>query len=265
MFLRTAPGARARWLPGLVLWAALSTVHAAPDDDALDRLLSQVVVVDGPSSTVRYDRLKAAPQALDAYVSQVEAVTRAEYDGWSRDHQMAFLINAYNALTLKLVLTGYPDITSIKELGGWFSTPWKKEFFTLFGEPSTLDHIEHGLLRRDFDEPRIHFAIVCASIGCPMLRTEAYRAERLDTQLDTAARTFLRDATRNRYDPATGTLEISRIFDWFEEDFLRADPSVPAFVARYMAEDEATRKRLSDPARVRFLEYDWSLNSAPAG
>src|SRR6185295_5475957 len=145
----------------------------------------------------------------------LSGVSEKEFKGWAREEQMAFLINAYNAFTMEKVLTRYPDIRSIWDFGKVFGNPFKDEFFSLLGRKSSLDGIEHGLLRKKgaYDEPRIHFAVNCASVGCPMLREEAYVAERLEAQLEEQARRFLADRSRNRF--AGGRLEVSRIFDWY--------------------------------------------------
>lgn len=127
------------------------------------------------------------------------------------------------------------------------------------GRMLSLNDIEHEILRKQFDEPRIHFAIVCASKSCPVLRTEAYRAKDLESQLDEAARTFIRDPSRNRFDPGSRVLRLSSIFKWFREDFERAAGTLPAFVARYHDESSAVALRTGG-LRVEFLEYDWSLN-----
>ena len=122
---------------------------------------------------------------LKAVLADYAKVTRAEFDGWTKAQQQAFLINDYNALTIEKILQRYPDIKSIRDFGSVFGNPWKDKFFTLFGEPAALDTIEHEILRKPgvYDEPRVHFAVVCASIGCPMLRNEAFTAEKLESQL----------------------------------------------------------------------------------
>jgi hypothetical protein len=235
-----------------------------------DALLKQHVVVakDGTSSRVDYAGLRADQAALQGYLDELSSVTQAEYQGWKREQRLAFLINAYNAFTVKLILTRYPELASIRDLGSFLSSPWKKEFFTLLGVARSLDGVEHGLIRAPgaFDEPRIHFAVNCASLGCPMLRAEAYVAERLDAQLEDAARRFLSDRSRNRYDAASGTLLVSKIFDWYAGDFsVGAAKSVPAFLARYadlLADEGPARAQLRDGrAALRFLDYDWRLNS----
>jgi hypothetical protein len=165
---------------------------------------------------------------------------------------MAFLINAYNAFTVEKILTRYPDIRSIWDFGKIFGNPFKDEFFMLLGRKMSLDGIEHGLLRKNYREPRVHFAVNCASVGCPMLREEAYAAARLERQLEEQAVRFLSDRSRNRY--RDGRLEVSKIFDWFKDDF---EPRQAYFV-RYA-------KALGYPGGevpLTFLDYDWSLNDS---
>jgi hypothetical protein len=238
-----------------------------------DALLKRHVVVanDGGSSRADYTGFAADQSALQAYLDGLSSVTEAEYRDWTRGQQLAFLINAYNAFTVKLVLTRYPDLKSIKDLGSFLQSPWKKEFFMLLGARRSLDNVEHELIRVPgvFDEPRIHFAVNCASVGCPMLRGEAYIAERLDAQLDDSARRFLGDHGRNRYDAAAGKLEISRIFDWYKADFEKGNrgiTSVPQFLAQFadvLATGEVARAEVRQArAPIRYLDYDWTLNDA---
>jgi Protein of unknown function, DUF547. len=248
--------------------------HAVPFDQshaAWQQLLHRSVVVsaDGTRSAVDYAALKADPPALDAYLASLSAVSEATFARWSRDERLAFLINAYNAFTIELILTRYPDLTSIRDLGSTFGTPWQEPFFTLLGSRRSLDDVEHGLIRKPgaFDDPRVHFALVCASIGCPMLRNEAYVGDRLDAQLDDAMRRFLADRTRNRYDPAGRTLEVSRIFDWYGSDFsqgYQGFTSVPATLALFageLADDPADQAAIrAEQVPVSFLDYDWRLN-----
>ena len=214
-------------------------------------------------------RVQARQDALQAYLDGLSAVTAGEYQAWTREQQLAFLINAYNAYTVKLVLTRYPGIKSIKDIGSLAQSPWKKKFFTLLGAARSLDDVEHGMIRAPgaFDEPRIHFALNCASIGCPMLRDEAYVAGRLDAQLESAVRRFLGDRSRNRYDAVSGRLEISPLFDWYSADFEKGGRdvnSVPRFLAKYadFVTDEAVGhamvRRGAPP--IRYLSYDWTLN-----
>jgi hypothetical protein len=201
---------------------------------------------------------RASSTALAAYLDQLSATCAADYEHWSRAQRLAFWINAYNAFTVKLILDHYP-IASIRKIGWLPGAAFRERFIPmpeLKGGSVSLDDIEHGTLRADFREPRIHFALVCASRSCPALRSEAYRASDLDRQLDDQAQTFLRDASKNRFDAATHTLYLSRVFDWFRPDFEAVAESLPAYVAPYMADP---RVRQPD-VEVRFLEYDWSLN-----
>ena len=226
-----------------------------------DRLLQDIVVEKGLQTAVDYKRLHNDAARLNEFTQRIESVSRSEYDSWSADQQLAFLINAYNALTLQLIIMHYPGIESIKDTGGFFSSPWKKEFFTLLGEQSSLDHIEHDLIRKQFSEPRIHFAVNCASRGCPPLQPFAYVAEKLDQQLDYATRRFLQDPERNRYIADEQRLELSSIFKWYGEDFVKAAGSIANFAAPYMSDDPAMQKAITGQnIRIDFLDYDWSLN-----
>ena len=236
--------------------------HAHKAWDAL--LKKHVVLVDGgKASQVRYGGFQQDRAALKGYLQSLSSVTQQEFDASTKAQRMAFLINAYNAFTVEKILTRYPDIQSIWDFGKVFGNPFRDRFFTLLGRRATLDQIEHETLRKPgaYNEPRVHFAVNCASIGCPMLREEAYVAERLDAQLEEQAARFLSDRSRNRYDAASGTLEVSRIFDWFKEDW----PSREQYFARYaalLADDPGHRKMIaSGKARIRFLEYDWALNA----
>ncbi|MBU2647209.1 DUF547 domain-containing protein [bacterium] len=246
-------------LTALLVNPVLGIDHTYPQ---WDRILKAVVVPVGPKSQVRYDLLQKNPRELDQFIGDVERVTHTEYQQWSDQQKVAFLINAYNALTIKLILTKYPDLKSIKDLGGFFSGPWKIEFFSLFGEKRNLDYIEHAVLRKDFQEPRIHFALVCASIGCPALRNEAYVPQRLDQQLSDAAQQFLKDRDRNYYDRDSDSLKISSIFKWFKEDFIKTAGSVEAFIAPWITDDDQLRQRIRDrQIELDYLDYDWNLNS----
>lgn len=242
-------------------------------------LRKHVVLLDGgKASQVRYAGFAQDRPALKSYLGSLSKVTQQEFDGWSKPQRAAFLINAYNAFTVEKILTRYPDIRSIWDFGKIFGNPFKDRFFTLLGSASYLDRVEHETLRKPgaYDEPRVHFAVNCASIGCPMLREEAYVAERLDAQLEEQAVRFLSDRSRNRYNPETGRLEVSRIFDWFKEDWTRGyrglegktSPigSPEQYFARYaalLADRPEQRKLIEDrKASLQFLEYDWRLNDA---
>lgn len=228
-------------------------------------------VENGNASRVDYAAASRDRAALRSVLETYEKVPRAEFDRWTKPQQEAFLINAYNAFTIEKVLRRYPELRSIKDYGSVFGNPWKDKLFTLLGEPSSLDRIEHGMLRKEgvYDDPRIHAAVVCASIGCPMLRAEAYRADELEAQLEDAFRRFLSDRSRNRYDAGSRTLQVSRIFDWYGKDFEKGHKgfvSLPQTFARYaevLSDDPEGRALIkAEGVPVTYLEYDWSLNDA---
>lgn len=224
-------------------------------------VLDQSVVLEGRKSWVDYRLLSRDQMRLNDYLTEISSVTQSEYDAWESSQRLAFLINAYNALTIQLILTEYPDLKSIKDLGGLFSSPWKKKFFNLLGESRYLDYIEHEMLRKDFNEPRIHFAIVCASIGCPPLRKEAFLADRIDDQLQRAMVNFLSDADKNQVNQAENRLELSPIFKWFSEDFEKATGSVQAFVIPWIPFGRDTFDGMeADKIPIDYLPYDWALN-----
>ncbi len=256
---------------GTLLAAALPAAAYDHTHAAWDALLKAHVryLPGGNASRVDYAGFARDRAPLKAVIAADEKVARAEFDAWTKPQQEAFLIDAYNALTIEKILTRYPDIGSIRDFGTIFGNPWKDRFFTLFGEPQNLDGIEHGMLRRQgaYDEPRVHFAVVCASVGCPMLRDEAFVADRLEAQLADAMRRFLSDRTRNRYDPASGRLQVSKIFDWYGEDFAhgwKGYSSLPQTFARYarqLADAPADRAAVrAGRVPIDFLDYDWSLN-----
>ena len=257
----------------LLLAVACPTSALDHAHKAWDELLKKHVkhVQNGNASRVDYAGFARDRQALGAVLDDYQKVTRAEFNGWSKAQQQAFLVNDYNALTIAKILTRYPNIKSIRDFGTVFGNPWKDRFFTLFGQPSWLDQIEHEILRKEgaYDEPRVHVAVVCASIGCPMLRNEAFTPDRLGAQLEDAMRRFMSDRTRNRYNPQSRKLEISKIFDWYGKDFEKGHKgftSVKATAAKYadlLADAPADREAVrSQSADVAFLDYDWSLNDA---
>ena len=243
-------------------------------------LKKNVVLIDaGKASQARYAGFAQDRAPLKAYLDSLSKVTEAEFNGWSKPQRMAFLINVYNAFTVEKILTRYPDIKSIWDFGKVFGNPFKDRFFTLLGQEGSLDRIEHEMLRKQgaYDEPRVHFAVNCASIGCPMLREEAYVPERLDAQLEEQAVRFLSDRSRNRLNAKTGALEVSKIFDWFKEDWTsgyrgfegRQSPirSREQYFGRYaklLSDGVEQQKVIADgKAPIAFLEYDWALNDAP--
>jgi Protein of unknown function, DUF547 len=236
-------------------------------------LKKHVRVLDGgKASQMRYASMASMTSdraALKDYLASLSAVSPASFDGFSKPQQMSFLINAYNAFTVDLILTRYPKLASIKDLGSLLQSPWKRKDVPLLGVQMSLDNIEHDTLRARgrYDDPRVHFAVNCASIGCPALREEAFVPERLDAQLEEQAQRFMADRSRNRFSAERDKLEISRIFDWFGDDFKQGHKGITSlnqFLGRYanqLADAPADRERLkAGSLSVSFLDYDWKLN-----
>ena len=192
---------------------------------------------------VDYRGFKKDGASLKSYIKTLSAQTPDA--SWSKQETLAYWINAYNALTIDLILRHYP-VQSIKDI----KNPWKQSLWTLGGKPYDLDVIEHQILRK-MHEPRIHFAIVCASYSCPKLKNSAYTANSLNTQLEKAAIDFINDPKRN--DLSENSIRISKIFQWFRSDF-EQDGSLIAFLNQY------AKIRISDHARIRFKDYNWELN-----
>lgn len=231
------------------------------------------VEIKGTSTQVNYAGFKSSQTELAAYLKSLSTVSQDTFDRWDKNTQLAFLINAYNAYTIDLILTRYPDLTSIRDIGGFFSSPWKQEFAVLLGKKRSLDDIEHGLIREKgvYNEPRIHFAVNCASIGCPALREEAYVGAKLDEQLEQQTVRFLSDNSRNYYDG--NTLHISKIFSWYKEDFemkWRDSSSLNGFLAHYGSalsfndgkslDNDDIKAIMSGNSEIEFLDYNWALN-----
>lgn len=225
----------------------------------------------GKSSRVNYAGFVRDRAQLKNYLDALSGVSGADFGNWSKPQQLAFLINAYNAFTVEKVLTRYPDLKSIRDFGKVIGNPWKDRFFTLFGRETTLDAIEHDMIRAPgrYEDPRIHFAVNCASIGCPMLREEAFVAARIDAQLDEQALRFMSDRSRNRFDASTRGLALSSIFDWYGKDFARGwkgYTSLDQWLAHH-ADQLTDRPEVRAMIRagnlpVSFLDYDWRLNDA---
>jgi hypothetical protein len=244
--------------------AECTTEPAAPAADAgihapFDGLL-RAFVKDG---VVDYGCFKAYEARLDTYLQVLARINPAVL---SRDKQLALWVDAYNAFTIKLILRRYPEIGSIKEI----PRRWSREEWTVGGRNYALDQIEHDILRKQFREPRIHFAIVCASDSCPDLASEAYLAGRLDEQLDRAAHRFLADPrkgakvvqARDLLSRTTNKLYLSAIFKWFREDFERSG-SLVDFVKRYLPGDvRSVVASAGNDLDIAFMDYDWTLNGS---
>jgi hypothetical protein len=256
---------------GLALGIAAGAMAKPIDQDypVWNALLKKHVhwLPDNAQTRVNYTAFKQDKAQLTQVLGDMSAVTQAEFDQWNPNQQMAFLINAYNAFTIDLILTKYPDLKSIKDLGSFIQSPWKKKFFKLLGEERSLDWIENDNLRTRFKDPRIHVGIVCASIGCPALRPEALTAPQIDAQLDDALQHFLSDKSRNRV--ADGKLEVSPIFKWFAADFEKGNKGfnsvqdVFAHYAKSISPDPALQEKIrAKTLGLTYSNYDWSLNDS---
>ena len=258
-----------------LLFASVAFSNASATETELhadwQTLTSQHVktINSGHSSAVDYAAMLQQRVLLQGYLKQLGEITRAEFDAWSNPRQLAFLINAYNAATVEYILTKYPNIESIKDLGSFFRNPWDKEFITLFGETVSLDYIEHGLIRGSdrYNDPRIHFAVNCASIGCPALREEAYTSEKLELQLTEQTERFLTDQTRNYI--KGDKLYLSSIFKWYADDFeagFRGTTTIEDFLQLYaqplqLTDDQKSLFKKRD-FNIKYLDYNWKLNSS---
>jgi hypothetical protein len=238
----------------LVTVALVDTAFAASIDSSVShRLFSELLHKYVANGNVNYAGFKSEEAKLDQYLDLLQNV---DPNALSRNEQFAFYANVYNAWTIKLILTKYPGIDSIKELGIFNSGPWKKQVVRLKGQTVSLDHIEHDILRPRFKDPRVHFAINCAAKSCPPLRSEPFLAEKLDQQLDDATRSFINNPASYRLEGRN--LHVSRIFKWFSEDF-NDDPL--GFFLKY-ANPELKRKLENNLVKINieYLAYDWSLN-----
>jgi hypothetical protein len=222
--------------------------YAAVDHALWNTLLTQYVDTNG---RVAYRNL----QSKDAvgFEQYLTALAQAQLDGLSEVEEKVFWINAYNAVIVSGVLRGYTaeNVLKRKRLFSWYS-------LRIAGKAWTPDEIEHDILRKRFRDPRIHFAIVCASTSCPKLRTKYYFSERLYQQLDDAARQFVNDPTRNRIDQQQ--IALSMIFKWFAQDFIDYAGSIKNFLQRFVADGKKgiVEKLKGDP---QYLEYNWTLNA----
>lgn len=195
------------------------------------------------NGNVNYKAIKANPELLNGYLDQLSK--SKPHSSWTKNQTLAFWINTYNAFTIKLIIEHYP-IKSIKDI----KKPWSQEFISINGQALSLNQIEHHILRK-MDEPRIHFAIVCASYSCPKLQNRAFTAKQLNEQLNHAAKTFINDLERNSI--SENKLELSKIFKWFEKDFEQKGTLID-FLNKYAS------THISKHAKISYKDYNWSLN-----
>ena len=219
---------------------------------------------------VRYGNLKKDP-LFKRYIRQLEKTNPEGIK--NKQARLAFWINAYNAYTLKVIIENYP-IKSIKKLHSKYSsgfssilggTVWNSWKFLINKKEYTLDKIEHGIIRKEFNDPRIHAALVCAAKSCPPLRSEAYEASKLERQLASQMRQWLGNTKLNKYDASKNTLFLSKILKWYKEDFGDSRSELleylrPYFPSKVRKELSKNEKSNDKDVSIRYLDYDWSLN-----
>lgn len=257
------------WILALLLPGAARADLYQPYTALLERHVDEHGLVD-------YAGLKADRAGLDAFMQSLAALDPAEYASWTDDERLAFWINAYNAYILTLIIDHYPlqaalgrdryPASSIQQI----NNPWSRKRYTVMRESRSPDAIEHDIIRKEFAEPRIHMALVCAAMSCPPLRREPYRGATLGAQLDDQCRRFFADLRNLQVDREKGEVFASRILDWFAEDFapgaIEEHGQVPARRMAVAAAagpyvDEPTRQFLARPDfKLDYFEYDWLLN-----
>lgn len=259
-----------------VLFQGESGIAGNFDHSPYDSLLQKYV----EKGMVNYKAIHKDQALLFTYLRQLEQIDPEEFGTWPGDEQKTFWINAYNAITIEGILRNYPiqpggffarmrfPRNSIRQIGGF----WDTIFIKVMGKEISLDHIEHDILRKEFQDPRIHFVLVCASIGCPVLKNRAFTHEHIDEELEQATYDFINNPDKVRLDKERNELYLSSIFDWYREDFPASDEAretfqnysnkkrgIVAFVTVYLPEDDRAYI-ISNRPKIKFLDYDWSLN-----
>lgn len=228
--------------------AASMLAQKAPSHQQWDKLLKKYVNTSG---LVNYKGFLKDKAELDAYLKTLS--DNAPQKSWSENDQKAFWINAYNAFTVSLILQHYP-VKSIKDIGGSIykiNTAWDIKFIKIGGSKYDLNNIEHSILRKKYDDPRIHFALVCASVSCPRLRNEAYTSAKLDAELDDAGKEFLNDKSKNNI--SADKAALSKYFSWYKGDFTKKG-SLADFINKY------SQTKINENTKIISLDYNWSLN-----
>ncbi len=254
MFLKILNSRPTIWPALLILSLLLLTSGSAAAKPAVDnQLWAELLEKYVKNGVVDYAGFQREEEKLDRYL---DVLAQQEPERLSRNARYAYYVNVYNAWTVKLILSGYPGIKSIKELGGLIQTPWDKEIVRIGSQTFTLDEIEHEILRPRFKDPRIHFVVNCASISCPPLRSEPYEAEKLEAQLEDATRSFLNGGENYRLDGSN--FYVSRLFKWYGEDF---NNDAIGYYLQYASMDLKEKIQAAGSSlKVKYLKYDWGLN-----
>ena len=273
-------------LPLLILPAVIPTTALAniiSQETNITTLAKKIVVNDTSSNyqnynnilqsyvsdrgLVNYQQLQANRQELDRFNQSFAMVSPETYNSWSEEEKLAFLINAYNSFTLQSIIDQNPLKKSIRDISG----VWKRRKFAIAGREKTLDNIEHDIIREEFNEPRIHMALVCAAMSCPILRKEAYTAEELDAQLDDQTRKFITSSQGFKIDRDQNIVYLSSIFKWFGKDWIanykienkftgsKKEKAVLNFISQYLNPQDLQYLE-QGKYKISYLKYDWSLN-----
>ncbi|MFT5207018.1 MAG: hypothetical protein ACI9CF_000763 [Candidatus Omnitrophota bacterium] len=253
----------------LALFTIVATLLFAPSSQAyqVDNFNSFLNDYYHSGGKIDYAQAQKNSDKLNIFIASIEALEESEYNGWQVNDKIAFWINVYNAAMINLVLENYPikktfglkavsypsnSVQQIKDV-------WDRGVVWVFGRSMSLNDIEHGTLRRDFNEPRIHFGLVCASIGCPTLRKSAFVGDDLNSQLNEQAYLFINNPIRVRYDVNTNKLYLSPIFKWFRKDF-ETQGGIKVFLKKHLPEFDAND--INAQTGIKWLSYDWSLNES---
>lgn len=243
-------------LPYFLLFSLTIIAHAQTDEivhkhEQWDELTKKYVTDKG---FVNYKGFIKDSTKLNSYLDLLAANHPKE--SWSDAQKKAYWINAYNAFTIQLIIRNYP-VKSIKDLGGSIyrvNTPWDIKFIHLGDETYDLNNIEHSILRKKWDDARVHAVVNCASVSCPSLRRGAFIANELDKQMDEQMRTFINDETKNTI--ATDKAKVSSLFKWFSGDFKDNAPSVIEYINQY------SKVKINSGAEITYQDYNWNLNEA---
>jgi hypothetical protein len=234
-----------------ILFSLISFSQSGVSHSSFDELLQKHVDDQG---MVNYKGLGKERSKLKSYLKIIES--NPPQKSWSKDEKLAYWINAYNAFTLELILNNYP-VKSIKDIGAtikipFVNTPWDIKFIHIGDEEYDLNNLEHGIIRKEFNEPRIHFALVCAAVSCPKLQNRAYLPEKLDEQLTKAAKEFLSNTMKNEFESADRA-SLSKLFNWYGGDFTK-EMNLIEYINQY------SKIKLNKQAEIDWMDYDWALN-----
>lgn len=234
-----------------VMILGFSPQNKTVNHDVWHKVLQKYVSTEG---NVNYKGLKNNRKELDAYLKLLQA--NHPQSTWTEPQRLAYWINAYNAFTVDLILQHYP-VKSIRDIGGLIKIPgvqsaWDISFIVIEGKKYSLGDIEHKILRKEFNEPRIHFAINCASYSCPKLINQAFKAAKIEEQLQQVSIDFINDTKRNTI--AKDKVELSKIFDWYKSDFTADGKTLIQYINQF------TKIKINNNAKLAFAKYNWNLN-----